>query len=167
MYTAQLPDKGPFSIRYPKGHGFLENWHTPFRELEIGKGRCLIEGEKVAVISIGSIGNNAKQAISTFDKNLVALYDMRFLKPIDEVLLHDIFKKFRRIITLEDGTITGGLGSAVVEFMSDHHYTATVIRLGIPDRFIEHGTQKELYAECGYDEAAIARNIRQLLQLEN
>lgn len=167
MYTAQLPDKGPFSIRYPKGHGFLENWHTPFRELEIGKGRCLIEGEKVAVISIGSIGNNAKQAISTFDKNLVALYDMRFLKPIDEVLLHDIFKKFRRIITLEDGTITGGLGSAIVEFMSDHHYTATVIRLGIPDRFVEHGTQKELYAECGYDEAAIARNIRQLLQLEN
>ena len=167
MYTAQLPDKEPFSIRYPKGHGFLENWHTPFRELEIGKGRCLIEGEKVAVISIGSIGNNAKQAISTFDKNLVALYDMRFLKPIDEVLLHDIFKKFRRIITLEDGTITGGLGSAVVEFMSDHHYTATVIRLGIPDRFVEHGTQKELYAECGYDEAAIARNIRQLLQLEN
>ncbi len=167
MYTAQLPDKGPFSIRYPKGHGFLENWHTPFRELEIGKGRCLIEGEKVAVISIGSIGNNAKQAISTFDKNLVALYDMRFLKPIDEVLLHDIFKKFRKIITLEDGTITGGLGSAVVEFMSDHHYTATVIRLGIPDRFVEHGTQKELYAECGYDEAAIARNIRQLLQLEN
>lgn len=167
MYTAQLPGKGPFSIRYPKGHGFLENWHTPFRELEIGKGRCLIEGEKVAVISIGSIGNNAKQAISTFDKNLVALYDMRFLKPIDEVLLHDIFKKFRKIITLEDGTITGGLGSAVVEFMSDHHYTATVIRLGIPDRFVEHGTQKELYAECGYDEAAIARNIRQLLQLEN
>ena len=167
MYTAQLPDKGPFSIRYPKGHGFLENWHTPFRELEIGKGRCLIEGEKVAVISIGSIGNNAKQAISTFDKNLVALYDIRFLKPIDEVLLHDIFKKFRRLITLEDGTITGGLGSAVVEFMSDHHYTATVIRLGIPDRFVEHGTQKELYAECGYDEAAIARNIRQLLQLEN
>lgn len=167
MYTAQLPGKGPFSIRYPKGHGFLENWHTPFRELEIGKGRCLIEGEKVAVISIGSIGNNAKQAISTFDKNLVALYDMRFLKPIDEILLHDIFKKFRKIITLEDGTVTGGLGSAVLEFMSDHRYTATVIRLGIPDRFVEHGTQKELYAECGYDEAAIARNIRQLLQPEN
>ena len=167
MYTAQLPGKGPFSIRYPKGHGFLENWHTPFRELEIGKGRCLIEGEKVAVISIGSIGNNAKQAISTFDKNLVALYDMRFLKPIDEALLHDILKKFRKIITLEDGTVTGGLGSAVLEFMSDHRYTATVIRLGIPDRFVEHGTQKELYAECGYDEAAIARNIRQLLELEN
>lgn len=167
MYTAQLPDKGPFSIRYPKGYGFLENWHTPFRELEIGKGRCLIEGEKVAVISIGSIGNCAKHAISAFENNLVALYDMRFLKPIDETLLHEIFRKFQKIITLEDGTITGGLGSAVLEFMSDHHYTATVVRMGIPDRFVEHGTQAELYAECGFDEAAITRNIRQLLELEN
>lgn len=167
MYTAQLPDKGPFSIRYPKGYGFLENWHTPFRELEIGKGRCLIEGEKVAVISIGSIGNCAKHAISVFENNLVALYDMRFLKPIDETLLHEIFRKFQKIITLEDGTITGGLGSAVLEFMSDHHYTATVVRMGIPDRFVEHGTQAELYAECGFDEAAITRNIRQLLELEN
>lgn len=167
MYTAQLPGKGPFSIRYPKGNGFLENWHTPFRELEIGKGRCLIEGEEVAVISIGSIGNLAKRAIAGFENNLVALYDMRFLKPIDETLLHDIFRKFQKIITLEDGTVTGGLGSAVLEFMSDHHYTATVIRLGIPDRFVEHGTQKELYAECGYDEAAIARHIRQLLPFEN
>lgn len=167
MYTAQLPGKGPFSIRYPKGNGFLENWHTPFRELEIGKGRCLIEGEEVAVISIGSIGNLAKCAIAGIENNLVALYDMRFLKPIDETLLHDIFGKFQKIITLEDGTVTGGLGSAVLEFMSDHHYTATVIRLGIPDRFVEHGTQKELYAECGYDEAAIARHIRQLLPFEN
>lgn len=167
MYTAQLPDKGAFSIRYPKGYGFLEQWHTPFRELEIGKGRCLIEGEKIAVISIGSIGNYAKRAISAFENNLVALYDMRFLKPIDEALLHDIFRKFRKIITLEDGTVTGGLGSAVLEFMSDHRYTATVVRLGIPDRFVEHGTQKELYTECGYDEAAIVRNIQQLLQPEN
>lgn len=167
MYTAQLPDKGPFSIRYPKGTGFLEHWHTPFRELEIGKGRCLIEGEKVAIISIGSIGNYAKQAISEFENDLVALYDMRFLKPIDETLLHNVFRKFRKIITLEDGTITGGLGSAVLEFMSDHHYTATIVRLGIPDRFVEHGTQQELYIECGYDKTAIIRNIQQLLQLEN
>lgn len=167
MYTAQLPGKGPFSIRYPKGNGFLEHWHTPFRELEIGKGRRLIDGEKVAIISIGSIGNYAKQAISEFENNLVALYDMRFLKPIDETLLHDVFRKFRKIITLEDGTVTGGLGSAVLEFMSDHHYTATVVRLGIPDRFVEHGTQQELYTECGYDKTAIIRNIQQLLQLEN
>ncbi len=167
MYTAQLPDKGPFSIRYPKGTGFLEHWHTPFRELEIGKGRCLIEGEKVAIISIGSIGNYAKQAISEFENDLVALYDMRFLKPIDETLLHNVFRKFRKIITLEDGTVTGGLGSAVLEFMSDHHYTATIVRMGIPDRFVEHGTQQELYTECGYDKTAIIRNIQQLLQLEN
>lgn len=167
MYTAQLPGKGPFSIRYPKGNGFLEHWHTPFRELEIGKGRCLIEGEKVAIISIGSVGNYAKRAISEFENNLVALYDMRFLKPIDETLLHDVFRKFRKIITLEDGTVTGGLGSAVLEFMSDHRYTATVVRLGIPDRFVEHGTQQELYTECGYDQTAIIRNIQQLLQLEN
>ena len=167
MYTAQLPDKGPFSIRYPKGTGFLEHWHTPFRELEIGKGRCLIEGEKVAIISIGSIGIYAKQAISEFEHDLVALYDMRFLKPIDETLLHNVFRKFRKIITLEDGTVTGGLGSAVLEFMSDHHYTATIVRLGIPDRFVEHGTQQELYTECGYDKTAIIRNIQQLLQLEN
>lgn len=167
MYTAQLPDKGPFSIRYPKGTGFLEHWHTPFRELEIGKGRCLIEGEKVAIISIGSIGIYAKQAISEFENDLVALYDMRFLKPIDETLLHNVFRKFRKIITLEDGTVTGGLGSAVLEFMSDHHYTATIVRLGIPDRFVEHGTQQELYTECGYDKTAIIRNIQQLLQLEN
>lgn len=167
MYTAQLPDKGPFSIRYPKGYGFRENWQTPFRELEIGKGRCLIEGKQVAIISIGSVGNYAKQAISAFENNLVALYDMRFLKPIDETLLHDIFSKFEKIITLEDGTITGGLGSAVLEFMSDHHYSATIVRLGIPDRFVEHGTQKELYAECDYDEAAIIRHIQQLLELEN
>ena len=92
---------------------------------------------------------------------------MRFLKPIDETLLHNVFRKFRKIITLEDGTVTGGLGSAVLEFMSDHHYTATIVRLGIPDRFVEHGTQQELYTECGYDKTAIIRNIQQLLQLEN
>lgn len=166
MYTAQLPDKGPFSIRYPKGHGFLENWHTPFRELEIGRGRCLIEGEKIAIISIGSIGYYAKNVILGMENNLVALYDMRFLKPIDENLLHTVFQKFQKIITLEDGTITGGLGSAVLEFMSDHGYSAKIVRLGIPDKFIEQGTQEELYAECGFDEAAIRSNVEELLQNE-
>lgn len=166
MYTAQLPDKGPFSIRYPKGDGFLEEWHTPFRELEIGKGRCLVEGEKLAVLSIGSIGHNAKCAIDKIGNNLVALYDIRFLKPIDETLLHSIFQKFDKIITLEDGTIQGGLGSAVLEFMSDHHYSANVVRLGIPDQFIEHGTQQELYAECGYDEEGISERIKEMLQIK-
>ena len=152
MYTAQLPDQGPFSIRYPRGNGFLADWHTPFQELEIGKGRCLIEGEKIAILSIGSIGNVAKKAVSHFEESLVALYDMRFLKPIDEELLHTVFQKFSKIITLEDGTIQGGLGSAVAEFMADHQYHATIKRLGIPDKFIEHGTQQQLYEECGFDE---------------
>lgn len=166
MYTAQLPDKGPFSIRYPKGDGFLEEWHTPFRELEIGKGRCLVEGEKLAILSVGSIGHNAKCAIDKIGNDLVALYDIRFLKPIDETLLHSIFQKFDKIITLEDGTIQGGLGSAVLEFMSDHHYSANVVRLGIPDQFIEHGTQQELYAECGYDEEGISERIKEMLQIK-
>lgn len=164
MYTAQLPDMGPFSIRYPRGNGYLKDWHTPFRQLEIGKGRCLIEGEDVAILSIGAIGNLAKKAIGEVDDISVALYDMRFLKPIDEKLLHHVFRKFKRIITLEDGTIKGGLGSAVCEFMVDHHYEARVCRLGIPDEFIEHGTQQQLYAECGYDKNGIAACIRKMME---
>lgn len=164
MYTAQLPDMGPFSIRYPRGNGYLKDWHTPFRQLEIGKGRCLIEGDDVAILSIGAIGNLAKKAIGEVDDISVALYDMRFLKPIDEKLLHHVFRKFKRIITLEDGTIKGGLGSAVCEFMADHHYEARVCRLGIPDEFIEHGTQQQLYAECGYDKNGIAACIRKMME---
>lgn len=164
MYTAQLPDKGPFSIRYPRGKGYLQNWHTPFRELEIGKGRCLIEGEELAILSIGAIGNIAKKAVFKLKNYSVALYDMRFLKPIDENLLHTIFNKFSKIITLEDGTLTGGLGSAVTEFMADHHYNAIVKRLGIPDKFVEHGSQQQLYAECGYDENGIIQSILGLLK---
>lgn len=164
MYTAQLPDMGPFSIRYPRGNGYLKDWHTPFRQLEIGKGRCLIEGNDVAILSIGAIGNLAKKAIGEVDDISVALYDMRFLKPIDEKLLHRVFRKFKRIITLEDGTINGGLGSAVCEFMADHHYEARVCRLGIPDEFIEHGTQQQLYAECGYDKNGIAACIRKMME---
>ncbi len=159
MYTAQLPDQGPFSIRYPRGRGVLQDWHTPFQQLEIGKGRCLIEGEEVAIISIGAIGNVAKNAINKLENLSIALYDMRFLKPLDEDLLHSIFHKFSKIITLEDGTIKGGLGSAVTEFMADHHYNAHLIRLGIPDQFIEHGTQHQLYATCGYDEQGIIQSI--------
>lgn len=164
MYTAQLPDQGPFSIRYPRGHGYLKDWHTPFRQLEIGKGRCLIEGEDVAILSIGAIGNLAKKAVGEVEDVSVALYDMRFLKPIDEKLLHHVFRKFKRIITLEDGTIKGGLGSAVCEFMADHHYDAGICRLGIPDEFIEHGTQQQLYAECGYDKNGIVACIRKMME---
>lgn len=164
MYTAQLPDMGPFSIRYPRGNGYLKDWHTPFRQLEIGKGRCLIEGDDVAILSIGAIGNLAKKAVGEVDDISVALYDMRFLKPIDEKLLHHVFRKFKRIITLEDGTINGGLGSAVCEFMAEHYYDARICRLGIPDEFIEHGTQQQLYAECGYDKNGIAACIRKMME---
>ncbi len=164
MYTAQLNNQGPFSIRYPRGKGYLADWHTPFREVPIGKGRCLIEGDKVAILSIGAIGHLAKQVIENRSDRSVALYDMRFLKPLDEKLLHHVFQKFNKIITLEDGTIQGGLGSAVLEFMADHHYSARIERLGIPDRFIEHGTQQQLYAECGYDEKGIADTVRHMLE---
>lgn len=163
MFTAQLPDKGPFSIRYPRGKGYLSDWHTPFEELEIGKGRCLIEGNKIAILSIGAVGNMAKNVIMRRGDQDVALYDMRFLKPLDEKLLHQVFQKFSSIITLEDGTITGGLGSAVLEFMADNNYSAHLKRLGIPDKFIEHGTQQQLYAECGFNEAGISACIERLL----
>lgn len=163
MYTAQLPDQGPFSIRYPRGHGFLKDWHTPFRQLEIGKGRCLIEGDDLAILSIGAIGNEAKKAVGDVENHSVALYDMRFLKPIDENLLHEVFRKFSKVITLEDGCVSGGLGSAVAEFISDHHYQAHLVRLGVPDQFIEHGTQHQLYAECGFDKQSIFDCINQML----
>ncbi|MDE7373817.1 MAG: 1-deoxy-D-xylulose-5-phosphate synthase, partial [Odoribacter sp.] len=162
MYTAQLPDQGPFSIRYPRGHGYLKEWHTPFRRLEIGKGRCLAEGKDIAILSIGAIGNVAKCAIRKVEDVSVALYDMRFLKPLDENLLHHIFQHFDKVITLEDGTINGGLGSAVAEFMAEHGYRAQIVRLGIPDKFIEHGTQQQLYAECGFDEDGIIQCIHRL-----
>lgn len=167
MYTAQLPDQGPFSIRYPRGNGFLQDWHTPFQKLEIGKGRCLMEGKDIAIISIGTVGNIAQKAISKVDNISVALYDMRFLKPIDQELLHHIFQHHSRIITIEDGTINGGLGSAVAEFMAEHHYQAQMIRLGIPDKFIEHGSQQQLYKECGFDEDGILQNIIQFNEENN
>lgn len=167
MYTAQLPDKGPFSIRYPRGHGYLQNWHTPFQELQVGKGRCLIEGKEVAILAIGAIGNLAKKVVDEVENSSVALYDMRFLKPIDEQLLHEVFHKFSKIITLEDGCLQGGLGSAVLEFMADHHYQAQIKRLGIPDKFIEHGTTEQLYAECGFDKKGILSAIHDMLVMKN
>ncbi len=163
MYTAQLPDKGPFAIRYPRGYGYMAEWRTPFRELEIGKGRCICEGGKVAVVSIGAIGNIALNAIGRFPAGTVSLYDMRFLKPIDEELLEEVFQKHRRVITLEDGCIIGGLGDAVIEYMTAHGYEATVVRMGIPDRFVEHGTTQQLRAECGFDEEDIYGKICELL----
>lgn len=163
MYTAQLPDKGPFVIRYPRGKGSMAQWQTPLEEITVGKGECLIEGDQLAVITLGITAITAAKAIQNQPAGKVALYDMRFLKPLDEELLHRIFRKFGKIITVEDGTVTGGLGSAVTEFMGDHHYCAEILRLGIPDLFIEHGTQQQLYQLCGYDETSISEHISEML----
>jgi 1-deoxy-D-xylulose-5-phosphate synthase len=167
MYTAQLDKNAfPFSIRYPRGSGVMPDWKRPFTEIPIGKGRKVRDGKDIAILSIGHIGNIALNACKDLEKQGVsaALYDMRFIKPLDEEMLHEVFSRYRKIITVEDGCIMGGMGSAVLEFMADHHYSAQVKRLGIPDNVIEHGEQKELYQECGYDEAAIASAAIELLR---
>lgn len=154
MYTAQLEGKGPIAIRYPRGRGVMVQWKTPFAELPVGKGRMIRDGKDLAVISLGHPGNVALEACHALEqKNIeAALFDMRFLKPIDEELLHSICKKYNKIITLEDGSVLGGLGSAVTEFVNDHGYLGVQVRrLGIPDRFIEQGTLEELHHECGID----------------
>ena len=152
MYTAQLKNKGVWSIRYPRGNGVMQEWKTPFAEIEIGKGRKVSDGDDVAILSLGHVGNYAVEAIGQLDAKGIsaAHYDMRFAKPLDEQLLHTVFKKFSKVITIEDGCLTGGFGSAIIEFMSDNGYFAQVQRLGIPDRFVDHGSQKELHMECGY-----------------
>ena len=163
MYTAQLPDKGPFVIRYPRGGGELQDWRCPFEEIKVGTGRKLHDGSDVAVLSIGPIGNNVTRAIEQLkneNKELsVAHYDMRFLKPIDESILEEVGRNFKRVITVENGVIRGGLGSAVLEWMNDHGYTPRVQRLGLPDSFVEHGTVKELMHIVGIDEEGIKKAI--------
>lgn len=161
MYTAQLENKGPFSIRYPRGNGVMLDWKTPFKEIKVGTGRKLTNGEDIAILTIGHPGNFAQDAIEEL-KELgasVAHYDMRFVKPIDEIMLHEVFAKFKKIITVEDGCLMGGFGSAVIEFMADNNYSAHVLRLGVPDKFIHHGTQEELWEECGYDKKAIVVTV--------
>jgi 1-deoxy-D-xylulose-5-phosphate synthase len=170
MYTAQLEGMGPFAIRYPRGRGVMPQWKTPFTGLAVGKGRMVRRGNDLAIISIGPIGNTAMEACSKLAEKGIsaALYDIRFLKPIDNELLHDIFKSFDKIITVEDGSILGGLGSAVTEFASDNNYhNKTIHRLGIPDRFIEQGTVEELHRECGIDLEGITNAVEQVLNIEN
>ena len=189
MYTAQLPDKGPFVIRYPRGGGVLKDWRCPLEEIKVGTGRKLKDGDDVAVLSIGPIGNNVTEAINivrgregtearerenslSAGSNLVpplprtsvppsiAHYDMRFLKPIDEDILEEVGRRFKKIVTVENGVKQGGLGSAVLEWMNDHGYQPQVIRLGLPDQFVEHGKVCELNKIVGLDAESIARAIR-------
>jgi 1-deoxy-D-xylulose-5-phosphate synthase len=165
MFSAQF-HKGPYAIRYPRGQGMFAEWQKPFEKIETGKGRCIRKGTGIALISIGHVGNFAEEACLELEKENIrpALYDMRFLKPIDASLLHEVFKEYDAVITIEDGCIIGGLGSAVLAFMSDNGYNAKVRRLGIPDRFVEQGSPAELYAECGYDKDGIIAAVRELLK---
>lgn len=163
MYTAQLPDKGPFAIRYPRGRGVKVDWQCPLEEVPVGKGRRLKEGKDVAVLTIGPIGNVAAKAIARFEQETgqsVAHYDMRFLKPLDEEILQEVGQRFTRIVTAEDGVLKGGMGAAVLEYMADHGFTPRVARVGIPDNFVEHGAVKELHRICGMDEEGIIKALK-------
>ncbi len=165
MYTAQQENMGPFVIRYPRGNGVMVDWQRPFKAIPVGKGRKICDGEDVAILSIGAIGNEAVKATAALNAEgyYPAHYDIRFVKPLDEALLHEVFKKFRNVITVEDGCIEGGMGSAILEFMADNGYQQTQVkRLGIPDRVVEHGEQPELWAECGFDAAGIAQQVKNL-----
>ena len=158
MYTAQLPDNGPFAIRYPRGRGVLVDWECPLEEVQVGKGRKLKEGKDIAVLTLGPIGNEAIKAIASAEAKsakTIAHYDLRFLKPLDEEMLDEIGKNYKFIVTVEDGVLKGGMGSAILEYMADHGYTPSVRRMGIPDCFVQHGTPKELYQICGMDATSI------------
>lgn len=167
MYTAQLPNQGPFVIRYPRGRGTEVNWKCPLEEIPVGKGRKLKDGSDLAVITIGPIGKAAATAIEKVEaagRASIAHYDLRFVKPLDEDLLHEVGGKFRKIITIEDGIITGGMGSAILEFMSDKGYSPIVKRIGVPDQFIEHGTVMQLHHLCGIDVEGIQSHISTILE---
>ena len=161
MYTAQLPDKGTFVIRYPRGRGRLIDWKCQLEEIEVGTGRRIREGESIAILSIGPIGNIVEEAIKETNLN-IAHYDMRFLKPLDSKLLQEVGEQFKTIVTVEDGAREGGMGSAVLEWMADHGYTPRIIRLGLSDKFVEHGTVEQLYEACGINKDAIKKVIHQI-----
>jgi len=165
MFTAQQENMGPFSIRYPRGKGVMTEWKTVMKPMKVGTGRKVTTGEDIAILSIGHPGNFAQDAIKELEGMgaSVAHYDMRFVKPLDESLLHEIFSKFNKVITIEDGCIMGGLGSAIIEFMVDQGYSSKVKRLGIPDEYVHHGTQNELFADAGYDAKGIIKTVLAML----
>jgi 1-deoxy-D-xylulose-5-phosphate synthase len=167
MYTAQLRKEGAFTIRYPRGEGVMPEWRTQFERLEIGKGRKVKEGEDIAIIGIGHIGNLGLRAAEMLENEGVsaAFYDARFVKPVDEDMLREIFTRFDKVITVEDGCLMGGFGSAVLEFAADHNLQARVKRLGIPDAVIEHGEQQELFRECGFDAEGIVRTAMEMMEV--
>lgn len=165
MYTAQKLRIGPFVIRYPRGMGYLKDWKNEMVEMPVGQGECLVEGSELALLSVGPIGKKAIEVVETLkaENRSVALYNMRFVKPLDEKLLHEIGTKFSKVVTLENGVVNGGFGSAVLEFFGDHHYTPEVVRVGLPDHFVEHGSVNELHQLCGIDAKGIEKTVRELL----
>lgn len=168
MFTAQLENKGPFSIRYPRGNGVMTDWKTPFKEIKVGTGRKVCSGEDIAILSIGHPGNFAQDAISLMKESGISIahYDLRFVKPLDAVLLHEVFTKFKKVITLEDGCLMGGFGTAIIEFMVDQKYNSEIVRLGIPDEYVHHGTQEELWEDCGFDAKAIVKAVEKMLSIK-
>lgn len=151
------------TLRYPRGEGVMPDWRKPFSEIKVGEGRKLKDGDDLAILTFGPIGNEASKAIDILEPNMsIAHYDMRFAKPLDEAMLHEVFEKFDHVITVEDGCLQGGIGSAIIEFMVDHNYSSKVKRLGMPDKLVEHGEQYQLYAECGYDAAGIVEAVKSL-----
>ena len=165
MFTASMYYGGPFSIRYPRSRGVIENWKKPFEKIEIGKGRCLHEGNNIAILSIGHAGNFAEKAIERLKSHNInpGHFDMRFLSPIDEDLLHNVFSNYAHVITVEDGSIKGGLGTSVTEFKNKHRYQNKLISLGIPDRFIAHGDVSTLHKVCGYDADGIVKAVIEII----
>jgi 1-deoxy-D-xylulose-5-phosphate synthase len=166
MYTAQLEKNiSPFSIRYPRGRGMFTDWERPFQEIEIGKARLISEGDELAILTIGHPGNGVASVVRKLAKENISIahYDMRFVAPLDRNILHFVFKNFTHVITVEDGVLKGGFGSAIIEFMCDNGYSSEVRRLGIPDYFVEHGTLDELYRECGYDAEGIELAVREIM----
>jgi 1-deoxy-D-xylulose-5-phosphate synthase len=168
MFTAQQENMGPFTIRYPRGNGVMTEWKTTMKAIKVGTGRKVTSGSDVAILSLGHVGNTAQEAIADLSKDgiSVAHYDLRFVKPLDELMLHEIFTKFDKVITIEDGCLMGGMGSAILEFMADNKYKADVVRIGIPDKYVHHGTQEQLHAECGYDKAGIITTVKQVVNFQ-
>jgi 1-deoxy-D-xylulose-5-phosphate synthase len=167
MYTAQLPNMGPFSIRYPRGNGPIVDWKREFQEIPVGKGRKISDGHDLAVLSIGNTGNFVVEASTILNSEGITFshYDMRFVVPLDQDILDEVAAKFDIIVTVEDGVIDGGFGSAVAEYFANSDKKISIIRLGVPNRFVEQGTQEELYHECGFDAEGICRTVRELIKL--
>jgi len=166
MYSASLKENaGPISIRYPRGQGVMPDWQTPLEKMEFGKGQKVKDGNDIAILTIGHVGNFAIEACKNLQKDGIdaAHYNLRFVKPLDTEMLDEVFNKFDKIITVENGCLDGGVGSAITEYMADSGHHKSITRLGIPDRFIEHGKPTELYRECGFDAQGIEDKVKEII----